>query len=110
MGIVDSNVRAHGRAGHLQTEVLLLTLMTPLRHTMFMWLETRCIIDRLRVTKTHARLNLLRSRLNRPTIRVRMDMLSVDIGLLYMTTPGCNVRLWVTLTCRCRLLENRRGQ
>lgn len=74
------------------------------------WLETQCTMERLRVTNRQATLCLPRRWCSRPSIRVWTDTLSVSTGLLVMTNLGLMTRVWVTLTCRCRLLENLRGK
>lgn len=84
------------------------SLMTRFRHTIVIWLVTRCIIEMPRETKTHARPCVCRSLVSRPRTRVRIETLRVEAGLLRMTTLGLEDSVSVTVTCRCRLLENRR--
>lgn len=110
MGTVDSSVRAHGRCGRANMLLALLSLIIRLRHTMVMWLETRWTIVRLRVMNRHETPSPVRRLLSRPTTFVRTDMLRDVTGLLSSSIPGLAVRVWVTETCRCRLLENRVGK
>lgn len=55
-------------------------------------------------------LNLLWVRCNKLRTLVRMAMLSVAAGLLVRTRFGPSINVTVTMTCRPRLFENRRGQ
>lgn len=110
IGMVSTSVRAHGRNGRLNMLLALLDLMTWFRHTIVMWSETRCIIDRPRVMNRQVMFSPPRRLLSRPTMLVRTDMLSVEIGLLSSMSPGPIDSVCVTVTCRCRLLENRAGK
>ncbi len=110
IGTVEIRSPAQGRRSPQYSLQSLVSLISPFKHTMLTWPETRPIIDRLRVTNRQAKFTDRRRLLNTPIIRVRTDILSVETGLLYMTNLGPIVSVWVTFICRCRLLENLRGQ
>lgn len=86
------------------------SLMTCLVHTIVTPLVMLVIILRLRATRTTFTPCLCRRLRSRLTTRVRIAMLSVAAGLLVTRIPGLRSTVTVTTTCRCTLLENRRGQ
>lgn len=64
---------------------------------------------RLRETKRQSSPHLLRTCPTQPSIRVRMDRLNIETGLLVTINPGCSVIVCVNVTCRSRFLANLRG-
>lgn len=104
-----SSSPAHELRGPPSMLQVVLCLITALRPTIMTLLDIQWMARTLRSTNIKDKFSDPPRLDNRPRTRVCMDMLSVEAGLLVTTVLGPSDRVWVTVMCRCRLLESRFG-